>query len=52
MSSLLIRAGFSIENVQPMLSDDYSEPLTQTRYLRIQMKIQISPFQKRKSKHK
>ena len=29
---MLIRAGFSIENVQPILNDDYSKPLTQTRY--------------------
>ena len=29
---VLIRAGFSIENVQEVLSDDYSDPLVQTRY--------------------
>ena len=29
---VLIRAGFSIENVQQVLSDDYSDPLVQTRY--------------------
>ena len=30
-NDVLIRAGFSIENIQPTLSD-YSEPLVQTRY--------------------
>ena len=29
---MLIRAGFSIENIQPILNNDYSKPLTQTRY--------------------
>ena len=29
---VLIRAGFSIENVQQVLSNDYSDPLVQTRY--------------------
>ena len=29
---MLIRAGFSIENIQPIVNDDYSKPLTQTRY--------------------
>ena len=29
---MLIRAGFSIENVQQVVSDNYAEPLTQTRY--------------------
>ena len=29
---MLIRAGFSIENVQPILNNDYSKTLTQTRY--------------------
>ena len=29
---MLIRAGFSIENVQQVLSNDYSEPLVQTKY--------------------
>ena len=29
---VLIRAGFSIENVQQVLSDNYAEPLVQTRY--------------------
>ena len=31
-NDVLIRAGFSIENVQQVLSNDYSEPLVQTRY--------------------
>ena len=31
-NDVLIRAGFSIENVQQVLSDDYSDPLVQTRY--------------------
>ena len=31
-TDMLIRAGFSIENVQPIISNDYSKPLTQTRY--------------------
>ena len=31
-NDMLIRAGFSIENVQQVLSNDYSEPLVQTRY--------------------
>ena len=31
-TDMLIRAGFSIENVQEVVSDDYSEPLVQTRY--------------------
>ena len=30
--NVLIRAGFSIENVQQVLSNDYSDPLVQTRY--------------------
>ena len=30
-NDILIRAGFSIENIQQAL-DNYSEPLTQTRY--------------------
>ena len=29
---VMIRAGFSIENVQQVLSNDYSDPLVQTRY--------------------
>ena len=31
-NDVLIRAGFSIENVQQVLSNDYSGPLVQTRY--------------------
>ena len=31
-NDMLIRAGFSIENVQQVLSNDYSEPLVQTKY--------------------
>ena len=31
-NDVLIRAGFSIENVQQVLSDNYAEPLVQTRY--------------------
>ena len=31
-SNVLIRAGFSIENIQQALNDNYTEPLTQNRY--------------------
>ena len=31
-NDVLIRAGFSIENVQQVFSKDYSDPLVQTRY--------------------
>ena len=31
-NDVLIRAGFSIENVQQVFSDNYAEPLAQTRY--------------------
>ena len=31
-NDVLIRAGFSIENVQQVFSDNYAEPLVQTRY--------------------
>ena len=31
-NDVLIRAGFSIENIQQVLSDGYSDPLTQMRY--------------------
>ena len=31
-NNVLIRAGFSIENVQQVLNDNYAEPLVQTRY--------------------
>ena len=31
-NSVLIKAGFSIENVQQAFSNDYSDPLLQTRY--------------------
>ena len=31
-NDMLIRAGFSIENVQQVLNDNYLEPLVQTRY--------------------
>ena len=31
-NNVLIRAGFSIENVQQVLNDNYSDPLVQTRY--------------------
>ena len=31
-NNVLIRAGFSIENVQQVFSNDYSDPLVQTRY--------------------
>ena len=31
-NNVLIRAGFSIENVQQVFSKDYSDPLVQTRY--------------------
>ena len=31
-NNVLFKAGFSIENVQQVLSNDYSDPLVQTRY--------------------
>ena len=31
-NNVLIRAGFSIENIQPVLNDNYSDPLVQTSY--------------------
>ena len=31
-NNVLIRAGFSIENIQQVLNDNYSDPLVQTRY--------------------